>query len=408
VKKLRGSDGGRKKDVTVEVKIRSLEASVRVVENATGERPNLEDPELEQRFAKLRGRRVREDAKSRHHWNAALRGLVGEQATEDRSELKDLLSKAGFQDGIVIGDTMPSAIESYTRWTLSSVTPVSRHSAIYSLTSKDRKRATPHPRGRGRQVVPVTFHTTLLAEIGQNGEGPLPWIEREYTPVSTAREWDLGRCELLVKIYKDGLATSWLRADPPPQFWLSTPMKTLHVPSLNPDGSAFSPASVLLLLAGTGVVALPQILAHRDPCYKLGISTPRRWQLRVPIDLLFSCREDDVLLLPEIAQWCRDGEDKGLRHCTLMLTPPNADGAPPFPDVAAGVGDGQAAEQALEGVANAGIVRSRLSPALVTEAVGRLARPCRVVVSGPGGFNTAARELLAGLVEDEEITILAA
>ena len=91
-----------------------------------------------------------------------------------------------------------------------------------------------------------------------------------------------------------------------------------------------------------------------------------------------------------------------------MLTPPSGDGAPPFPEVAAGVGDAQAAERALEGIANASIVRSRLSAALVTEAVGRLTRPCRVVVSGPGGFNTAARELLAGLVEDEEITVLAA
>ena len=41
---------------------------------------------------------------------------------------------------------------------------------------------------------------TLLAEVGPNAEGPLPWVEREYTPVSSAKQWELGRCELLVKV----------------------------------------------------------------------------------------------------------------------------------------------------------------------------------------------------------------
>lgn len=92
---------------------------------------------------------------------------------------------------------------------------------------------------------------------------------------SNAKQWEQGRVELLVKIYNDGLATSWLCGTTPPQLWLSTPARTLQVPSLVADGSSFSPMSVLLVLAGTGVVALPQILAHRDPMYKLGISTPR-------------------------------------------------------------------------------------------------------------------------------------
>ena len=38
-----------------------------------------------------------------------------------------------------------------------------------------------------------TWHTTLLAEVGSNGEGPLPWVERDYTPIST---W-LGACSAL-------------------------------------------------------------------------------------------------------------------------------------------------------------------------------------------------------------------
>ena len=84
--------------------------------------------------------------------------------------------------------------------------------------------------------------------------------------------------------------------------WLSKPVRTLRVPSLvheggigDDGGGAFKPGSVLMLLAGTGVVALPQILHHRDPLYKLGISTPKRDQLHVPIDAVLSFREDDVL-----------------------------------------------------------------------------------------------------------------
>ena len=38
----------------------------------------------------------------------------------------------------------------------------------------------------------VTWHTTLLAEVGRNEEGPLPWVERDYTPVSGAKEWEQG------------------------------------------------------------------------------------------------------------------------------------------------------------------------------------------------------------------------
>jgi hypothetical protein len=124
-------------------------------------------------------------------------------------------------------------------------------------------------------------------------------------------------------------------------------------------------------------------------------------------------REDDVLLLPQIAQWCRD--DEGLRHCTLLLTPAgrvvtgaNAGAgaevaALPFPE---GPGADLAEIEALE---NACVIRSRLSPLVLAEAFGRMVKPCRTVVSGPGGFNSAAREMLLALVDDEDdITVLSA
>ena len=107
---------------------------------------------------------------------------------------------------------------------------------------------------------PVTWHTTLLAEVGPNAEWPLPWVERDYTPVSSAKEWEQGRCELLIKVYRDGAGTAWLHRQGPETIWMSKPHTTLHVPGLvAPGEGAFRPASVLLLLAGTGAVALPQV-----------------------------------------------------------------------------------------------------------------------------------------------------
>ena len=160
--------------------------------------------------------------------------------------------------------------------------------------------------------------------------------------------------------------------------------------------------------AAAGVVALPQILAHRDPQRLLGISSSRRDQLHVPIDLVLSCREDDVLLLPQLAEWCRNGgEARGVRSLTLLLTPAVAARAPPFPD--ASTGDVAQAESLLQSLPNARLVRARLSADVVSAAFGRMPPPCRCVVSGPGEFNSAARAMLAPLVDvDEQVTILSA
>ena len=381
-----------------------------------------------------------------------------------------LFAKAGFSEGVP-GAEMPASIDSYTQWSLMGITPVSHHSAIFHLESKDRKRGTPHPRGGGRSAPrPITWHTTMLAEVGSNLEGPLPWIERDYTPISSTREWEIGKCDLLIKVYPDGAATSWLHhtlTQSPTRapragalVWLSKPVKTLSLPTLVPGDGTFTPASVLLLLAGTGVVALPQILQARDPARKLGISIPRRDQLAVPIDLVLSCREDDVLMVPQLTQWCQDacdceerkakeratqlehqeakqakqdvggseddsesdesdwemeasapppidhGATVGLRRCTLLLT---GKGPPlPSPLFADGIDhESQCAE--LQRLPNAQVLRTRLTPELVSTAMSGMPLPCRVVVSGPSSFNAAAREMLSELaVDNDSITILEA
>ena len=125
----------------------------------------------------------------------------------------------------------------YARWSLRAVTPVSKHSAVYHFTSDDGERGTPIRKGRGgRTVWSKTWHTTLLAEVGEaaNNEGPLPWVERDYTPVSSAKEWEQGRCEMLIKVYADGAATSWLHSASPQRVWLSRPERTRRTPEIGP------------------------------------------------------------------------------------------------------------------------------------------------------------------------------
>lgn len=391
----------------VHVKIESLDATVRVVHDATGEKPEPKG-EAQARFAMLLAARAREQARGALRWNTALRGLADEAAQRPalRAELEELMGLAGYPLGV--DAAMPRSIHLYSQWSLESVTPVSKHSAVFHLRSTDPKRGTPHPRGRGRTPTMVTWHTTMLAEVGPNDEGPLPYIERDYTPVSSAKEWEHGTVDLLIKLYQDGAATSWLHRAAPARVWLSRPQRTLNVPTLTAgdDSSGFQPASVLLMLAGTGVVALPQVLHHRDPQRKLGMSTARGNQLRVPIDALLSFRDDDVLHLPYIADCCRQGTERGLRRCTLLLTPASAAGPPHFADAAGGDGDEAARE--LRGLANATILQSRITPSIVADAIARMPPPCRVVVSGPDGFNTAARSMLSRLVDDDQVTVLSA
>ena len=79
-------------------------------------------------------------------------------------------------------------------------------------------------------------------------------------------DWERGSVDILIKIYRDGKGTSWLQQQPlGTQVWLSKPMKTLSVPSLVLDSSRMSNnmlanhEGVLLVLAGTGIVAAAQV-----------------------------------------------------------------------------------------------------------------------------------------------------
>lgn len=418
------------------VRVNTLEKSADVVRHATGRDPPVDNlpPATEARLDVIRTTKQREYFVATYQWNKALAGLSEESMRQAnvRRSVEDVLRRAGYPDArprdLLVPSSsplaMPASIENYVPWNLDSVKIVSGHSAIFSFSTKDLKRGTPHPRGRARMAEPVTWHVTMLGEVGPNGEGPLPWIERDYTPISSALEWERGRCDILAKIYNDGLVTKWLQwrgnegGDGGTRIWLSKPLRTLSVPALiTDDDDGFRPRSVLLLLAGTGIVALPQILAHREPHRFLGVSTPRYKQLHCPIDLVHSCREDDVLLLPEIKQYCLDGlqphpRNRGLRNYTLLLTEErNGEGergGPPYREYAS---ENRTVDccDFLKDVSNATVQKSRLNGRIVEDAVAKWVYPCRVIVSGPDAFNNAAREYLEECgVESKSITILSA
>ncbi|EOD08036.1 hypothetical protein EMIHUDRAFT_258407, partial [Emiliania huxleyi CCMP1516] len=121
--------GARRLDPNnVFTRIRTLDASAKVVERATGKRPPLEGAGTSERLASLRAARARQHAISVSKWNTALHGLAEQAAVKPalRSELSTLLRKAGFPEGVRAdraGQAMPSAIANYSQWSLESVTP---------------------------------------------------------------------------------------------------------------------------------------------------------------------------------------------------------------------------------------------------------------------------------------------
>ena len=485
--------GDRKegRETNVHTAVNSIEKSAAVVEAATRRalpRPlqsNLPD-KAKMELTKIRAAENRRHLTDTYQWNKALQSCIetaigmmmrddtidsrGEELLDLKKEMKIIMANAGYSHRSVdclikselnrgepffLESSISSAPEGYVQWDLENVEAVTPHSAVFMFRSNDRKRGTPHPRGSGTLPKPNTWHVTMLGCIGEDytstgaggeREGPLPWIERDYTPISSALDWERGQCAILIKVYGDGKLTPWLDkvsrpygsgreasniGMPNAKVWLSKPVPTLFMPAFVSASEETSeqvpPASVLLLLAGTGIVALPQILAHRDPIRQLGISTPRRKQLRCPIDLIHSCREDDVLMLPEIRDYCIEGGQsksspkmpfKGLRSYTLLLSGANTSTGAFRNDIGHGGDGATTAKETLKDVSNATILEAtKIDEHTIAQALARIARSngnsmntIRIVVSGPGSYNAAVRSILVDCcrVESSRITILSA
>ena len=487
--------GGRKegRETDVHTAVSGIEKSAAVVEAATRRalpRPlqsNLSN-EAKMELTRIQAAEHRRHLTDTHQWNKALQSSIetavgmmrrdntmdtsstrGEELLDLKKEMKEIMAKAGYShrsvdclikselnrgESFFLERSISSAPEGYVQWDLENVEAVTPHSAVFMFRSDDPKRGTPHPRGSGNLPKPNTWHVTMLGCIGEDytstgagdeREGPLPWIERDYTPISSALDWERGRCSILIKVYDDGKLTPWLDkvsrqhgsgreasniGVPNAKMWLSKPVPTLSMPAMvlasEEASEQVSPSSVLLLLAGTGIVALPQILAHRDPIRQLGISTPRRKQLRCPIDLIHSCRDDDVLMLPEIRDYCIEGDQsksspntpfKGLRSYTLLLSGANTSTGAFRNDIVHGGDGATAAKETLKGVSNATVLEAtKIDEHTIAHALARIERSnngnstntIRIVVSGPGSYNAAVRSILVDRcrVESSRVTIL--
>ena len=492
-KKKTADTGGDGVETNIHTKVKGLERSAAVVESATQQilpRPlqsNLPD-EVTVNLARIQAAEHREHLVSTYQWNKALQNCVesviemarndkdycsgGAEIIDLKKMMKKLMASAGYPNrsvdclienqvsggGAFFGGLISSAPEGYVQWDLKTVEVVTSHSAVFTFSTADPKRGTPHPRGNGNLPKPNTWHVTLLGCTeedytcdGAGKEGPLPWVERDYTPISSALDWERGSCSILIKVYGDGRLTSWLErvsrsqrtkdlpgsmmpnttsAVPKTKIWLSKPIPTLTVPSLTLVSDDMSdhnaPSSILLFLAGTGIVALPQIMAHRDPIRLLGIPTPRRKQLRCNIDLIHSCREDDALMLPEIYKYCNEKiasvpsiPFKGLRNYTLLLSACNKERGS-FEQEISPSHHRAAADtiRTLNGLPNTTVLEdTKLDAKIVKEALATSSNnsakhksEIRVVVSGPGPYNAAIRSILVDqcFVDPSNITILSA
>ena len=314
-------------------------------------------------------------------------------------------------------------IEEFARWTLTKITPVSRHSALYHFTSTDSSRGTPYIRGRGRTIWHKTWRTTLRTDAV---EGELPSVEKDFTPISTWMEWDHGECILLINP-SEAAAVDLHTQQPGSDVWLSKPKKSLSVPSLVPDVTQvdlwdhpkmLEHKGVLLVLGGAGGIPLvAQVLQHTDPatCFGSG-DRPCVAPLRSPVHVVYVCERDDVLMARELGRWCaaKDSNSAQLQRLVLAISAPQEDRAAAFPQTEAEKGDGW---MELETLDNVRVLQGATASELLTsELLQAEMAPlhalgcCRVVVSGPAGFNLTVAEMLESQcqVDPNAITILAA
>ncbi len=301
--------------------------------------------------------------------------------------------------------SQPSCIDGYALWMLASVSPVSNHSAIFHFESKDFE--SKDRQCRGRTMWHKTWHTTLLAMVGPNKEGPLPWVERDYTPISNGVDWENGQCDILIKVYNDGTATSWLHKQPlGSHVWMSQPEKTMSLPSFvldntQPNVTGIKYEGVLLVLAGTGIVAAAQVLQHTTSATTFGTSrTCAKPPLNLAIRLIYACREDDVTMIDRLCKWCSAEGNSGLQQCLLALSSSSSSAKKlPYPNAA------RKDLETFQSLSNVSVLRSRVTREAIARELKALQAlgPCKVVVSGPETFNAAVRGFLSGLLTAQEL-----
>eukprot|EP00929_Paragymnodinium_shiwhaense_P113557 TRINITY_DN81839_c0_g1_i1.p1 TRINITY_DN81839_c0_g1~~TRINITY_DN81839_c0_g1_i1.p1 ORF type:complete len:762 (+),score=197.23 TRINITY_DN81839_c0_g1_i1:135-2420(+) len=308
-------------------------------------------------------------------------------SNHDIEKAKKLLKQATAEMG---PDEEPASKfpEGHQPWTVLAKVPVSRWSVMLTLRNKAPDQDVGVP-----EIAWQIWHRTLLAPIGENEEGPMPWVERDYTPVKD----DGVTCDLLVKIYPSGKATQWIhKLEVGATVVLSKPMPTLMMPTCIPldnINKASAPDKVILVVGGTGVTPAIQILkSFKDK--------------DVPVSVFYACREDDALCLDLLSEAV---QVPGARtRVALSLSSAVEAAAYPFHiDVAppsSSMQDLVAAHPLLE------FHRGRLAAELLRSALQEFGKEgLRVVISGPLSLNEAMHSFFTEEgVDRTQITVLQA
>jgi len=211
---------------------------------------------------------------------------------EDRWHEEEAIGSGEFGSSHADADSLDSG-DGSGRWKVQSIQGYSADSCVYHLVN--RCPSQPHPFPHDAWHVNVRFGATV----------------REYTPTSSAQDWEQGRLSLLVKTYADGRVSkrfALLREEskyglpvPDQPCWvlLSVPILTLSLPSfLEAPASAVARgevAHVALVVGGTGIAPALQILRG------VAMGTQGAFGGECRGTLLYSSRTaEDVLCLDEL------------------------------------------------------------------------------------------------------------
>jgi len=136
--------------------------------------------------------------------------------------------------------------EEFSPWVVNEITVAGESSFIFRLS------AVTVPGQWVRAADPSSWHVSLRGPRSKE-------VEREYTPLSSAREWTEGRIVLLIKVYQTGALTSRLgETQIGERWWMSDPHTTVDVPrQILP--AAGRGLGIALFAGGTGVA----------PCWQL-------------------------------------------------------------------------------------------------------------------------------------------
>lgn len=304
------------------------------------------------------------------------------------AELEDRISEEASGDICVRPSLLPESEgtsgDGSGWWKVVKIVGLSRNTCCYHL--ENCPPAVPHPHPRALWHVGVRFGATA----------------REYTPVSTAAEWEQGRMSLVVKTYSGGAASKRFAAllpannvarldEQPCWLLVTTPRPTLPLPTLNTVPSEVAAQRkkpiehLCLLVGGTGGTAALQLLRHVA-------DTKGPFGSKCRATLIYSSRSPiEVLLLDELRAVQAAGDGRITVHHTLTDAQANAmsffkqanDGSHNFHSLPAWrpyTPKGGALQTAAGKEAG---LRGRVTEAMLQEFLPAPARGVHIVVCGP-------------------------